>query len=103
MSSRQTVPGRGGEAARTMRGCSVARDFHGKREDSSAIRTGRRAHTDDDHGMLRLAQDTAKNAKDPELKAMAQKAAPDIEKHLQEAKELSDRASAGASKPGASK
>lgn len=47
---------------------------------------------------LKLVQDTAKNAKDPELKAMAQKAAPDIEKHLQAAKELSDRASAGASK-----
>jgi putative membrane protein len=46
---------------------------------------------------LKLAQDTAKNAKDPELKAMAQEAAPDIQKHLQMAKQLSDKASAGGS------
>jgi putative membrane protein len=46
---------------------------------------------------LKLAQDAAKNAKDPELKAMAQKAAPDIQQHLQMAKQLSDKASAGGS------
>jgi putative membrane protein len=46
---------------------------------------------------LKLARDAAKNAKDPELKAMAQKAEPDIQKHLQMAKQLSDQASAGAS------
>lgn len=46
---------------------------------------------------LKLVREASKNAKDPELKAMAQKAAPDIEKHLQMAKQLSDRASAGAS------
>lgn len=44
---------------------------------------------------LKLTQDAAKNAKDPELKAMAQKAAPEIEKHLQMAKQTSDKASAG--------
>ena len=53
---------------------------------------------------LKLAQDAAKNAKDPELKAMAQKAAPDIQEHLQMAQQLSDKASAGGSatrsKPG---
>jgi putative membrane protein len=38
---------------------------------------------------LKLAQDTAKNAKDPELKAAAQKAAPDIQKHLKMAQDLS--------------
>jgi putative membrane protein len=46
---------------------------------------------------LKLARDSAKNAKDPELKAMAQKAEPDIQKHLQMAKQLSDQASAGES------
>jgi putative membrane protein len=46
---------------------------------------------------LKLVRDSAKNAKDPELKAMAQKAEPDIQKHLQMAKQLSDQASAGAS------
>jgi putative membrane protein len=49
---------------------------------------------------LKLVQQAAKNAKDAELKAMAQKAEPDIKEHLQLAKDLSDRASAGASKPG---
>ncbi|HEX2199528.1 MAG TPA: DUF4142 domain-containing protein [Burkholderiales bacterium] len=44
---------------------------------------------------LKLVREASKNAKDPELKAMAQKAEPDIEKHLQMAKQLSDRASAG--------
>lgn len=42
MSSRQTVPGRGGEAARTMRGCSLARDtilcMHMKTGASPALR-----------------------------------------------------------------
>lgn len=44
---------------------------------------------------LKLARDAAKNAKDPELKAMAENAAPDIEQHLQMAKQISDKASAG--------
>jgi putative membrane protein len=62
------------------------------------------SHMVEDHQKaLKLVQDTAKNAKDPQLKAMAQKAEPVIEEHLQMAKELSDRASAGASKPGAGK
>ena len=46
---------------------------------------------------LKTVQQAAKNAKDPELKQMAQKAEPDIEKHLQMAKQLSDSASAGGS------
>ena len=37
---------------------------------------------------LKLLQDTAKNAKDAELKAAAEKAAPGVEKHLQMAKGL---------------
>jgi len=37
---------------------------------------------------LKIVQDTAKNAKDAELKGAAQKAAPEIEKHLQMAKGL---------------
>ena len=45
---------------------------------------------------LKQVREAAKNAKDPELKAMAEKAAPVIEKHLQMAKQLSDRAAAGA-------
>lgn len=44
---------------------------------------------------LKLTRDAAKNAKDPELKAMAEKAAPDIEQHLQMARQISDKASAG--------
>ena len=46
---------------------------------------------------LKTVQQAAKNAKDPQLKAMAQKAQPDIEKHLQMAQQLADSASAGAS------
>jgi putative membrane protein len=46
---------------------------------------------------LKLAQAAAKNAKDPQLKALAEKAAPEIEKHLQMAKQISDKASAGSS------
>ena len=45
---------------------------------------------------LKLAQDASKNAKDAELKAMAAKAVPEIQKHLQMAKQISDKASAGA-------
>jgi len=52
---------------------------------------------DDHQKALKLVQDTAKNAKDAELKGAAQKAAPEIEKHLQMAKALGP-ASAGASK-----
>jgi uncharacterized protein (DUF305 family) len=44
---------------------------------------------------LKTVQQAAKNAKDPQVKQMAQKAEPDIEKHLQMAKQLSDSASAG--------
>jgi Domain of unknown function (DUF4142) len=50
-----------------------------------------------DEKTLKLVQEAANKAKDAELKAMAQKAAPEIEKHLQMAKQLSDQASAGAS------
>ena len=49
---------------------------------------------------LKLVREAAKNAKDPQLKAMAQKAAPDIEKHLQMAKQLSDSAAAGGTAKG---
>jgi putative membrane protein len=45
---------------------------------------------------LKLVEEAAQKSKDPELKAMAEKAAPQIEKHLQMAKQLSDRAAAGA-------
>jgi putative membrane protein len=44
---------------------------------------------------LKTVQEAAKKAKDPELKAMAQKAEPDIKKHLEMAKQISDSASAG--------
>ena len=37
---------------------------------------------------LKLVQDASKNAKDKELKAAAQKAAPEIEKHLEMAKSV---------------
>jgi len=37
---------------------------------------------------LKLVQNTAKNAKDPQLKADAEKTAPVIEKHLEEAKRI---------------
>ena len=47
---------------------------------------------------LQLVQQTARNAKNGELKAMAEKAEPVIEEHLKMAKEISDAASAGASK-----
>jgi putative membrane protein len=52
---------------------------------------------DDHQKTLKLVQDTAKNAKDADLKAAAEKAAPGVEKHLQMAKGL-QTASAGASK-----
>lgn len=47
---------------------------------------------------LQLVQQTASNAKHAELKAAAEKAEPVIEEHLKMAKEISDSASAGASK-----
>jgi putative membrane protein len=37
---------------------------------------------------LKLVQDAAKNAKDPELKQTAEKAAPDVQKHLEMAKQI---------------
>jgi putative membrane protein len=40
---------------------------------------------------LKLVQETAKNAKDPELKQAAEKAAPEVEKHLEMAKQISDK------------
>jgi putative membrane protein len=52
---------------------------------------------------LKTVQQAAGNAQDPELKAMAQKAEPDIEKHLQMARQLSDSASAGGGSAKASK
>lgn len=47
---------------------------------------------------LKLAQDAAKKASDPQFKAMAEKAAPEIQKHLDMAKQVSDKASAGGTK-----
>lgn len=55
---------------------------------------------DDHQKTLKLVQDTAKNAKNPELKAAAEKAAPGVEKHLQMAKGLV-AAGAGSSGKGA--
>ena len=49
---------------------------------------------------LKTVKEAAQKAKDPELKAMAQKAQPDIERHLQMARQISDQASAGASGKG---
>jgi putative membrane protein len=42
----------------------------------------------DHEDALKLVRNTAKNAKDPQLKADAQKTAPVIEKHLEEAKRI---------------
>jgi putative membrane protein len=42
----------------------------------------------DHEDALKLVQGTAKNAKDPQLKADAEKTAPVIEKHLEEAKRI---------------
>jgi putative membrane protein len=59
----------------------------------------------DHRDALKLAQRTAKNAKDSELKAAAEKAAPDIKEHLQTAEQLAGKsksASAGSSKPASS-
>ena len=42
----------------------------------------------DHEDALKLVQDASKNAKDKELKAAAQKAAPEIEKHLEMAKSI---------------
>jgi putative membrane protein len=42
----------------------------------------------DHEDALKLVQDTAKNAKDAELKADAEKTAPVIQKHLDEAKRI---------------
>ena len=40
---------------------------------------------------LKLVQDTAKSAKDPELKQAAEQAAPEVEKHLEMAKEIAGK------------
>jgi putative membrane protein len=42
---------------------------------------------------LKLVQDAAKNAKDPELKQAAEKAAPEVQKHLDMAKQLAGKKS----------
>jgi putative membrane protein len=42
---------------------------------------------------LKLVQDAAKNAKDPELKQAAQKAAPEVQKHLDMAKQIASKKS----------
>lgn len=42
---------------------------------------------------LKLVQNTAKSAKDPELKQAAEQAAPEIQKHLDEAKEIAGKQS----------
>ena len=42
----------------------------------------------DHQAALRLAQDTAKNAKDAQLRAAAEKAVPEIRKHLEQARML---------------
>jgi putative membrane protein len=47
-----------------------------------------RAMVKDHRDALKLAQRTAKGAKDPDLKAAAQKAAPDIQEHLKMAQDL---------------
>lgn len=44
---------------------------------------------------VKLLKEAAQNARDAELKAMVEKATPVIEEHLQMAKEISDKASAG--------
>ena len=40
---------------------------------------------------LKLVQDAAKNAKDPEVKQAAEKAVPHVQKHLEMAKQISDK------------
>ena len=58
----------------------------------------------DHRDALKLAQRTAKDAKDTELKSSAEKAAPEIEKHLQMARQLeSATKGAGKKSTGASK
>lgn len=47
-----------------------------------------RAMVKDHRDALKLAQRTAKGAKDPDLKAAAQKAAPDIQDHLKMAQQI---------------
>src|SRR3954454_5612509 len=58
----------------------------------------------DHQDTLKLVQKTAKDAKDPELKAAAQKAAPDIQEHLKMAQGLSKSSSSskGSSSQGSS-
>src|SRR4029077_4031220 len=49
----------------------------------------------DHEGALKLVEKTAKDAKDPELKAHAQKGAPHIKEHLAMARKLEESMSAG--------
>ena len=48
---------------------------------------------EDHEKALKLVQDAAKNAKDPELKQAAEKAAPEVQQHLDMAKQLTNRKS----------
>ena len=50
---------------------------------------------EDHQKAVKLVQEAAKEAKDPELQAMAQKAEPELQKHLKMAKQISDQAAAG--------
>ena len=54
---------------------------------------GKRCHTYTRVITLKLVQDAAKNAKDPELKQAAEKAAPEVKQHLDMAKQLTNRKS----------
>ena len=54
----------------------------------------------DHEGAMKMGEKIAKEAKDPEIKALAQKAAPHIKQHLEEARKL--RASLNASAGGSS-
>jgi putative membrane protein len=54
----------------------------------------------DHQAALKLARDTAKNARDPQLRAAAEKAVPEIRKHLEMARQVhaaSKNAGTGAS------
>ena len=52
---------------------------------------------------LKLAEKTAKSAKDPDVKAAAQKGAPEIRKHLEEAKRIHASIGGGSASKGSSR
>ena len=52
---------------------------------------------------LKMLQDASKNAKDPELKQAAEKATPDVQKHLDMAKQLASKTGGGVGKSGDAK